>query len=278
MNETKSIRDFMPDGVMPDEREENRYRVDLTKESREPEIVLERQDMKPGNASPVMCRMFTLGNFSVITGKGKSKKTFLTTLFSGLIISGKSQYGFKPDKSDSVIFDTEQGDYDAWKVGHRVKRLSGEISFNMFALRDMDHNERGEFIVKYIERHHPRFIVIDGIADLVYSINEEKEANRIQQMLLGLTKKYNCHILCIIHQNKADSFATGFLGSALIKKAEIVIAIEQDKKVKRMSKVSCEYVRGTVDFDDFFIEITPNGLPVILDVEDVIGTEETHKY
>lgn len=271
----KSIRSFLPDGKLPREREEDRFRVDLTQEVRKPEILLEKLDMKPGEVTPVMCRMFTLGNFSVITGKGKSKKTFLTTFLSSMIISGESRFSFHPTKASVVIFDTEQGDYDAWKVGNRIKSLTNNLDFNMFALRDMAHNERCDFITAYIERHKPMFIVIDGVADLVYSINEEKEANRIQRLFLGLTKRYNCHILCVIHQNKADNFATGFLGSTLIKKAEIVIAIEQDKKVRGMSNVTCEYVRGTVDFDDFLLEIQ-NGLPVILDRGDIIGNEQPY--
>jgi len=262
----------MPNGKMPAEREEDRYRVDLSAEVKKPEILLEKEDMKYGSTQPVKCRLFTAGNFSVITGKGKSKKTFLTTLLTSMIVSGASKFKFYPTKADTVIFDTEQGDYDAWKVGNRVKALSETENFNMFALRDMDHTERCDFITNYITRNKPKFVVIDGIADLVYSINEEKEANRIQRLLLSLTKSLNCHILCIIHQNKADSFATGFLGSALIKKAEIVIAIEQDRKIKRMSNVSCEHVRGTVDFEDFLIDIQ-NGMPVILDKEDVVGPE-----
>lgn len=269
----KSLRSFMPDGKMPQERHEDKYRVDLNSDVKKPEILLEKEDFKYGATQPVMCRLFTAGNFSVITGKGKSKKTFLTTLLTSMIISGTSKFKFHPAKSDTVIFDTEQGDYDAWKVGNRVKALSKTEEFNMFALRDMDHAGRCRFITDYIKSHKPKFAVIDGIADLVYSINEEKEAIRIQQLLLTLTKQYNCHILCIIHQNKADNFATGFLGSALIKKAEIIISIQQDKTIKSMSNVSCEHVRGTMDFEDFLIDIQ-DGLPVIVDKSEVKSKEE----
>lgn len=269
----KALRSFMPDNKMPQERHEDKYRVDLNAKARKPEILLEKEDIKYGATQPIMCRLFTAGNFSVITGKGKSKKTFLTTLLTSMIISGASKFKFHPAKADTVIFDTEQGDYDAWKVGNRVKSLSETEEFNMFALRDMDHTGRCRFITDYIKSHKPKFIVIDGIADLVYSINEEKEAIRIQQLLLNLTKQYNCHILCIIHQNKADNFATGFLGSSLIKKAEIIISIQQDKAVKSMSNVSCEHVRGTIDFDDFLIDIQ-NGLPVVVDKGEAKKAEE----
>lgn len=262
---TKSIRSFMPDGIMPHEQEEDKYRVNLGKEAKKPEILLEMQDYKYGSQTPIMCRMFTAGNFSVITGKGKSKKTFLTSLLTSVIISGINAFNFKTTKSDTVIFDTEQGDYDAWSVCNRVNQLANNEKFNMFALREMDYVARVIFITDYIKRHHPKFIVIDGIADLVYSINEEQEALRIQEMLLSVTKNYNCHILCIIHQNKADNFATGFIGSMLMKKAEIVMSIQKDDRTK-MSIVRCEYIRGSMDFEDFYLDIQ-DGIPVVMPYE-----------
>ena len=96
-------------------------------------------------------------------------------------------------------------------------------------------------------------------------MNEESEALKIQEMLLSYTKSYNCHILCIIHQNKADNYATGFLGSALIKKAELVMSI---KKENNLSIVSCDYIRGSVEFEDFYLDIQ-DGLPVVIDKNEV---------
>ena len=267
----KGIRDFMPDNKMPHEREEDKFRVNLGKKAMKPEILLEIEDYKYGSSTPTMCRLFTAGNFSVITGKGKSKKTYLTSLLTSVILSGINAFKFRTTQSKTVIFDTEQGDYDAWNVCSRINQLSEKKEFDMFALRELDYSTRMIFIVDYIKRHNPKFIVIDGIADLVYSINDEAEALRIQEMLLKITKTYNCHILCIIHQNKADNFATGFLGSALIKKAEIVISIQRDDRTK-MSIVRCEYIRGSMDFEDFYLDIQ-DGLPVIMDYEKIPETK-----
>lgn len=243
----------------------SRYMVNLDEEVREPDIILGRNEIKAGSAKYQSCRLFTAGNFSVITGKGKAKKTFLISLLTSMIVSGVPSYGFEAIKCDTVIFDTEQGDFDAWNVGNRIKRLSETDQFRMFALRDMSHEERLGFIESYIQTWNPKFIVIDGIADLVNSINDEGDANRIVELLLRLTKRQDCHIICVIHQNKADSFATGFLGSSLIKKAEIVISIDKVRN-STASKVSCEYIRGSVDFNDFHLEIS-DGLPVIVDLE-----------
>lgn len=260
---TPSLRDCLADKLMPHERHENLYRVDLSKEVKKPDVFLERSEFKFGKQTPSVSRLFSAGNFSVITGKGKSKKTFLTSLLTSMIVSGNGKYGFNSKKCDVVIFDTEQGDYDAWNVGWRVKKLSDSDNFAMFTLRDMDYLERVIFINDYIKRHSPEYVVIDGIADLVCSINDESEAIRIQEMLLKTTKAHRCHILTVIHQNKADNFATGFLGSALIKKAETVIAVQRFKNT-RLSKVTCEYIRGSVEFEDFLLDIQ-DGMPIIVD-------------
>ena len=263
MEKSRSISSFLPGGKMHWEHEQDVYRVDLSKEVKRPQTLLEIQDFNSSN--PINCRLFSAGNFSVITGKGKSKKTYLTSLLASLIVSGIPAFRFKPVKSKIVIFDTEQGDYDAWNVGKRIKQLSDSEEFDMFALREMSYTERMIFICDYIKHNRPKFIVIDGIADLVYSVNEESEALKIQEMLLSYTKSYNCHILCIIHQNKADNYATGFLGSALIKKAELVMSI---KKENNLSIVSCDYIRGSVEFEDFYLDIQ-DGLPVVIDKNEV---------
>jgi len=79
-------------------------------------------------------------------------------------------------------------------------------------------------------------------------------------MLLRLSKDYNCHISVIIHQNKNDNYATGHLGSSIMKKAEIVIDVEKNKENKRVTDVSCGYSRGE-DFEKFSILINDSGIP-----------------
>ena len=218
-------------------------------------------------------RLFTLGNFSVITGKGKSKKTFLTSLIiaaaaTGGIIQNKF-YGSLPENKRTVLlFDTEQSGYDAWMTCKRVERIANNnvSMFEGFDLREYKPLERCEIIEYAIEKYKDSlgFVVIDGIADLAKAINDEEEATRIGSMLLRLTKQYNIHILTVIHQNKGDNYATGHLGSMLIKKAEAVISVERDAKNKTRSIVSCDNMRGAADFELFAMDIKDH-LPVIPD-------------
>jgi len=217
-------------------------------------------------------RLFTLGNFSAITGKSKSKKTFLATLFlAAAIENGMVQnklIGTLPEGKRTVLmFDTEQSNYDAYVSAKRCIELLGGGTFDHFLpfdLREFTAMERCEIIDYLLEKHKDDagYVLIDGIADLAKAINDEEEASRVVGLLMKWTKIYKLHITTIIHQNKNDNFATGHLGSSVMKKSECVISVERDPNIKRVSRVECDLIRGVGDFDSFNIEINDNGLPV----------------
>ncbi|HPM02748.1 MAG: bifunctional DNA primase/polymerase [Bacteroidales bacterium] len=216
-------------------------------------------------------RVFTLGNFSAVTGKSKSKKTFLTTLFlSSMTINtyyGKIFLAELPkSKSGVVLFDTEQSNYDAYVSARRVWDMVGKSpNFGAFDLREYSPFERCEIIDRFLVKGGDQmgFIVIDGIADLANAINDEIEASRVVTLLMKWTKKYNVHICTVIHQNKNDNYATGHLGSSILKKAECVISVTKDESDNSRSEVSCDLIRGTYDFDKFSFIVNEKGLPEV---------------
>lgn len=217
-------------------------------------------------------RLFTLGNFSVITGKSKSKKTFLSSaLLASAIKNGNIQDKFistlPEGKNTVILFDTEQSNYDAYLSAKRAVTLAGggtHDNFLPFDLREFTAKERCEIIEYTLEKYkdNTSYIIIDGVADLANAINDELEASRVVGLLMRWTKIYQVHITTIIHQNKNDNFATGHLGSGVMKKSECVISVEKDPKVKNCSKISCDLIRGVQDFDDFTLEINHDGLPI----------------
>ena len=219
-------------------------------------------------------RLFTLGNFSAITGKSKSKKTYLATmLMAAAAGGGEFQDMFKgslPEGKDIVaFFDTEQSKYDSYEASKRVWNLLGyeAENFGAFCLREYTPQERCQIIDYGLEKMKGCFsyIVIDGIADLAKSINDEEEAHRVVGLLMKWTTKYNCHITVNIHQNKNDNFATGHLGSAILKKAEAVISVEKDAQDASQSIVRCDVIRGVSDFDEFVFRIDKEGMPAVLE-------------
>lgn len=236
-----------------------------------PPIVVKILD-KEGTSS-IEKRLLTLGNFSCITGKSKSKKTFLTSvLLSSAVkngmMQGKIVSDFPENKRTCLLFDTEQSGYDAFVTASRVPSMVGGIRSNLkcFDLREHSPAARCQIINYAIEKYSKSigYIVIDGIADLAKAINDEEEASRVVSLLMKWTKENNCHITVVIHQNKNDNYATGHLGSAIIKKSECVMSVSKVPNDFKRSTVSCDLIRGTGDFNDFDFFINKDSLPEVI--------------
>lgn len=254
----------------------NKARIDLNSIPERPPIILTVVE-SDGATSITYKRVFTLGNFSCIIGKAKSKKTYLISMITAALLSKKGYTkklnGNLPDNKNTVLyFDTEQGDYDCFAVISRIKTMAG-TGQNLLAynLRPFNPKERCQIIEFAFKLYGDKvgFCVIDGIADLAVGINEEEEATRVATMLLKLTKNYNCHISTVLHQNKNDNFATGHLGSAIMKKAEIIISVTKDNSNPYLSEVNCDMGRG-VDFESFEFRINEDGMPEIIDKNAII--------
>lgn len=252
-------------------------KIDTTIKVERPPTILSRKEYISG--LPLTKRLFTLGNFSCIIGKAKVKKTFFISLVVSALLKNKSELHFEsrlPDGKETVIyFDTEQGEYDSYNVIKRIERMSlpGE-NFKGFSLRPYTPQERCAIIEHAFKLwgDNTCLCVIDGVADLANAINDEEEATRVTTMLLRLSKVYNCHITTVIHQNKNDNFATGHLGSSIMKKAELLISVTKNKNNKAISDICCDLSRG-VDFEPFAMSVNSDGLPEICDTEEPIKTK-----
>lgn len=215
--------------------------------------------------------IFTLGNISAIHGKAKSKKTFLNSIFASVLTSN-SEYAnlikseLPEHKNQIVYLDTEQSKYDSYNVNRRIVKMAGDNAnnFSMFSLRGTNAFEKLEFLEYLIKTVSQVGVVfIDQIADLAKSINDEEEAVRVVNKLEELTNNYDIHIACVIHQNKANDNATGWLGSQIMKKAETIIKVTKDKSNKNISIVDADATRGE-DFEPFAFQINEYGFPEII--------------
>jgi len=210
-------------------------------------------------------RLFTLGNISSITGKQKSKKTFLISMLIEAASRGQRITETFNGHIDSkcIFFDTEQSTYDSWKVGKIMAQSGANMDMvKIYSLRPYSPKDRLNLIEYAVKTLGAKFIVIDGIADLVTSINSEEEAVDITTRLMRWTKEYNCHISNVIHQRKADSYARGHLGTALLNKSETIISCTKIDERPSVSTVKCDDIRGAKPFEDLEIEIR-EGRPFI---------------
>jgi hypothetical protein len=213
--------------------------------------------------------IFTLGDLSLIQGRQKSKKTFFT---SAICVSILNEYAFidklspAPPKDTTIaIFDTEQSDYYAQITNRRIANMSGTQNYYYFALRDSDPKERREIIECFLYSHKKKisYILIDGIVDLLYDFNDLKECSELVQWVMKITKEYNVHCSCILHENNSDDKARGHVGTMLAQKAETVLKIEKNTSQPSRSTITGIDTRG-VGFHPFDIEII-DGLPYLVE-------------
>ena len=255
------------------------YKIDILKVIPPPEIAWEVKD----DNSEEFILLGTLGNFSMVKGKAKSKKSFfinmaISAAVSKGLIQNKIRSPLKDDFNQVLYFDTEQSE---WHVQKAVKRICSQIgvgipsNLNTYNLRKLSPSERLK-LIEYAIENTPNlgFVVIDGIRDLVTSINDEAEASNIASKLLKWTEEYNIHIVVVLHENPGSDKARGHIGTELMNKAETVIALQVDKSDDKISTVTAGFCRNKA-FKPFAFEITDEGLPKI--IEDYVIQSKSKK-
>jgi hypothetical protein len=210
----------------------------------------------------------TYGNFSAWVGEQKSRKTFGLSMPCAAAVACGNYDNFVAYTSGKVniVFDTEQARFHVQRVNKRIIYMSGKYggqpsNFQIYGLRSFNYQER-LLIIDHIIRTTPNLglVVIDGIKDLVRSINDEGEANDISNYLLQWTEDYNCHVAVVLHMKKGDNPSPrGFIGTEIQNKAEAVIEVKKSKTNPGCSEVIARDFRG-IEFNTFLFEIV-EGIP-----------------
>jgi len=213
----------------------------------------------------------SLGDFSLVIGKAKSKKTFCISMFlASMVQSMTTQERIKGElpigKKRVIFFDTEQSEFYVQKVLHRVFKIIGSTPehFEAYCLRKFTPGERLQLIDTAIQSIPDLgFVAIDGIRDLVTSINDEEEATKIASFILKWTQEKQIHIIAALHQNKGDLNARGHLGTELVNKAQTVLSVSRDPNNKNISIVEAEFCRDS-EPETFAFYVDEEGLPQII--------------
>ena len=215
----------------------------------------------------------SLGNFSMVIGKAKSRKSFFISLIASVLSSNMVFFdrfkGCLPKHKDKVLyFDTEQSKYH---LQLSLKRVCSQINnpqpqnIKVYGLRSKSPQERLNMVEAAIYKTpNLGFVIIDGVKDLITSINDEEQATMIATKLLKWTEEVGIHIILVLHQNKSDNNARGHLGTELLNKCETVLSVTKDSDNKEISIVEAEQCRN-IEPEPFAFEIDSNGLPSILD-------------
>ena len=82
---------------------------------------------------------------------------------------------------------------------------------------------------------------------------------------MHITKEYNIHCSCILHENASGGKARGHIGTMLAQKAETVLKIEKHGTEHNRSTISANDTRG-LQFAPFDIVIDNNGIPELVEM------------
>lgn len=215
----------------------------------------------------------TIDNFSLVIGKAKAKKSFFIGMAVSVALSKEALHGrFKSnlseEKNEVLYFDTEQSSYH---VHLALKRICKQVNItepenlHVYGLRKLSSEERLE-LIQFAIYDNPKagFVVIDGIKDLINSINDEVEASKMANNLLRWTEDNHIHIVTVLHQNKGDNNARGHIGTELINKAETVLTVTVDSTNENISIVEPQQCRNK-PFDTFAFKINESGNTELVD-------------
>ena len=184
------------------------------------------------------------GDIQTLIGQAKSGKS---TAARALIIAllrgefGNVQAAQKHARAAVLLADTEQAEHNAVANAREILRAAGldeqeenEV-LRLICLRACEYRSRLAVIEDEIKAFRPDFVLIDGVADLVKSVNEEEQSGEVIQNLMRITAENNCAALIVLHVNKrADDegkdIARGHLGALCEAKSSEVYNVTRDPK------------------------------------------------
>ncbi len=267
-------KDFINEYV-PEKLDENDLKKELAEAFNDPDINIDEppaivsiRNINSMKYAPIM----TAGNISVIKGRAKSKKTYFLSLVCSSMVSNAENHkniipSLQKDQKQVLLFDTEQSKFHSSRLAKRIIKMSkcDAEHFGSFSLRGKD----GSKIIKLIDYacnfyKHVGAIIIDQIADTVTSMNEEKEAVNVVRFLERISDEKNIHVCVVVHENKANNYAQGWLGTQLMKKAETVIEVQKNDMFPNVSKVIPNLSRD-IEFEEFSFKINDFGYPEIIE-------------
>lgn len=243
----------------------------------------------------------TIGGIQAISGQKKNGKTFVLTMLMAAVLGHDTErvQEFLPGLTvpertidylghePRVLFvDTEMEKLSSAKVLRRVHWLCGwdmkmpNDRFNVLWLRSVKKDEKEEAYQKRFRLIHqaidavsPDFVIIDGLRDVMATINDEAQATAVIGDLSALAEERQMCIWNALHQNPRpgndmESKMRGWTGTELGNKvSDTFLSIKQKKCADVIFTVKQDDARNK-DVEDFQYIITDAagslGIPKIL--------------
>ena len=188
----------------------------------------------------------TVGNITNIQAPPKGGKSAVVASMIAAVLNGNRQgvdtLGFSaenPEGKALVHFDTEQSAYDHDQLIRRAMRRAKVdeapawlMSYCVTDLSIADRKKALADALEIAERDHGGTfaVMIDGIADLCASPNDEAESFALVASLATMTKDHHCAVVTVLHENPGSETGKmrGHLGSQLERKAETPLRLAKD--------------------------------------------------
>ena len=200
--------------------------------------------------------MISKGDFSVVVGAAKSRKTFCISAMVGAYLCADEYMNMSsPNDAGNVLWiDTEQSIYHAAKVAKRVCRIAGLPTdqkterFRMLCFREYEPDRRRDLTDKAIRLYRPSLVVVAKLAT----------------MFMDITKELDNHIVTVLHTNPGGDKPRGHLGTNFLNKAQALFIVRADGDISTVSVERCR----DIAVDDFAFAVNNEGLPVLASIPD----------
>lgn len=264
----RTLREYIPWGTLraygidPDDPEDRRTpKSDPEPPKKESQAKLSLRDrayalrFDPSEAPPPdeLCMVIgdipiaARGNITVPQGKSKVGKSAVVSAILGAVHRGAVKadgdticISWIGESTGAIIhFDTEQSRADWHSLVWRGIKRSGipEVSERLVSLPLVmfSRSERLTILEETLAfemraKGKIDLVIIDGVADLCISPNDEAVALELVSRLHALAQKFNCAIVCVLHENPSseNGKTRGHLGSELNRKAFANLRIDKD--------------------------------------------------
>lgn len=184
--------------------------------------------------------------FCITGGEGTGKSNYIAAILAGTLgterLDAEQTLGLEvtPNPKGLAVlhYDTEQSEAQLHKnLGKTLRRASlASVPdfYHSLYLASLSRMDRLKLIRESMDLFHHKhrgihLVVIDGIADLIRSANDETESIAIVDELYRLAGIYNTCIICVLHFVPNGIKLRGHIGSELQRKAAGILSIEKDE-------------------------------------------------
>ena len=192
----------------------------------------------PKPAAIVLCRdvpIMTRGNISTVIGNPGTRKSWFCMALSAVVLNNRPAGILSCNEPGQVLYiDTEQGEAMSARFYRIVKRTCGQDipALHVLSLKQITTPFQVLHIIGHaIDTYKPDMVIIDGLADCIYNVNDIAESNAVVRVMGAIADRYYCHIASVIHSNhkmKESQDGRGHLGSEALRKVECELSLSLD--------------------------------------------------